>query len=270
MEMEEIKIPLTSPGTFLLDGIAFKQTPYWFDNIFRDLHMSIIQPWGEPKRLYPVIVWVCGGGWRTMDRSAWLSELSWFAKRGWAVASPEYRTVNEKPLPAALCDIKTAIRYLRSHAKQYGFDPGRIAVMGESAGGHLAALTGLTGDDPRFQDGDCPGVSDRVGAVVDWYGPVSEDILLEHCRKDAAPGDGQALPLSPLQYIDGHTPPFCILHGTEDSLVPIAESERFFGALRSRGVPARFYAVAGAGHATQEFHQDEIKQLILSFLEQSV
>lgn len=269
--MEEISVSLSKPGTFLLDNITFKQTPYWFDNIVKDLHMSVIQPWGEPGRPWPVIVWVCGGGWRTMDRSAWLSELAWFAWHGWAVASPEYRTVNEKPFPASLCDIKSAIRYLRANAGRYGFDANRIAVMGESAGGHLAALTGITAGRAEFDDGDFPGISDSVNAVVDWYGPVSEAFLSEHRHDEAASLEEKStLPLSPLSYLGDNIPPFCILHGTEDRIVPIAESRLFHEALAKRGAAARFYAIRGAGHATQEFHQEDVKQLILNFLEETV
>lgn len=267
--MREITIPLSQPGTFLLDNITYKQTKYWFDNIYRDLHMSIVQPWGEPERRYPVILWVCGGGWRTMDRNAWLSELSWFAKHGWAVASPEYRTSNEKPFPAALCDVKSAIRYLRAHAGQYGLDPGRIVIMGESAGGHLAALAGVSGDCPDFKKGDYPGESDHVSAVVDWYGPVSESFLDE--RLPATVGEGK-IPgaRSPLYYLGADTPHFLLLHGTDDRVVPIAESERFCRALQEHGVPVQFYAIQGAGHATQHFHQEEVKRLILNFLEETV
>lgn len=268
--MQEITIPLTQPGTFLLDDITYRQTRYWFDNIFRDLRMSIVQPWGKPGQRCPVILWICGGGWQTMDRNAWLSELSWFAKHGWAVASPEYRTSNEKPFPAALYDIKAAIRYLRAHAEQYGFDPERIVLMGESAGGHLAALAGTSGDCSGFwEDGD-PGVSERVKAVVDWYGPVSETFLGENLHAAVMAEGADPGVLSPLSYLGKDTPPFLLLHGTDDTVVPIEESEKFCRALEEQGVPVRFYTIRGAGHATRHFHQEEIKRLILDFLEEAV
>lgn len=126
----------------------------------------------------PTIVWLCGGAFRVMDRSAWMPELMRYAEAGFVVASVEYRTGNEAVFPAPLIDVKAAIRYLRAHAKEFCVDPEIIISMGESAGGALACLLGVTGEKREFDQGEYQEQSSGVCAVVDYYGLTDMTISL--------------------------------------------------------------------------------------------
>ena len=107
--------------------------------------MDLIYP-EDLGRKYPCIVWICGGAWLEMDKSAHLAYLAGLARSGFVVASVEYRTSNEAKFPKQLEDVKSAIRYLRAHADRFCIDPEHFGVMGESAGGYLAAMTALATD----------------------------------------------------------------------------------------------------------------------------
>lgn len=205
-----------------------------------------------------------------------------FAARGFAMASIEYRLTGEAIFPAQLHDVKTAIRRLRSVASQYGFDGERIGVWGSSAGGHLAALTALSGDSvmepERPEHGE---FSTRVAAVLEGYGPMdflrmdeqrpkpgtfTEDPEAAHRPKGppaASPDSPEsrligapihtrpdiARTASPLAYAKAGAPPFLILHGRSDSLVPMGQSELLFDALAATGNEATLLLIDGIGHA---------------------
>lgn len=135
---------------------------------------------------YPVIIWIHGGGYLSGDKSG--SDVN-FAKeglnRGYAVVSINYRLAEEARFPAQIYDVKTAIKYLRANAQTYNLDPNKFAVWGSSAGGHLAALAGTSGDDPSLENNSMgyPNVSDKVQAVVDEKGPINFGILLPQLQK---------------------------------------------------------------------------------------
>ena len=133
---ETIKIQVEAPQYSVVTGTTFAQVDAWFGHTRKDLKMDIIYP-EDQERLYPCIVWICGGAWVTMDRSAHLAYLAGLARSGFVVASVEYRTSNEAVFPAQLVDIKSAIRYLRAHSDRFRINPEQFGVMGESAGGHL-------------------------------------------------------------------------------------------------------------------------------------
>ena len=139
---ETIKIQVEAPQYSVVTGTTFAQVDAWFGHTRKDLKMDIIYP-EDQERLYPCIVWICGGAWVTMDRSAHLAYLAGLARSGFVVASVEYRTSNEAVFPAQLVDIKSAIRYLRAHSDRFRINPEQFGVMGESAGGHLTAMAAL-------------------------------------------------------------------------------------------------------------------------------
>jgi acetyl esterase/lipase len=228
---------------------------------YRPLRLDLHIPAGEGP--WPLVVWVHGGGWRTGDRRTLpetIEPLDFFGRiqrRGYAVASVDYRLSAEAIFPAQLHDVKAAIRWLRAHAAAYALDPGRFALWGESAGGHLAALAGLTADASLEGDVGLIGVSSAVRAVVDWYG-VSDIIAL------GRPGpDSSLLPLlggqptevrelatlaSPTEHAHGDAPPFLCMHGTEDKVVPYSQSEHLAAMLHAYGVRCDLYPVPGADH----------------------
>jgi acetyl esterase/lipase len=253
----------------MADDIVYAQRPDFWDITFRQLRLSLLRPrtyFDYDKRVVrPIIVFICGGGFTDMNRNVWVPELSWFAKRGYTVASVDYTTRTSSRFPEQLTDIKEAIRFLRAHAVEFGLDPARFAVMGESAGGYLSAMTGVTGKIREFDKGGNPDQSSEVQAVVPWYPSVNpggtkfEDSIV-------LPQDIKNYP-NVLDFVHKEAPPYMILHGTADTLVPVFESEMLYDALQKAGVEAELIILEGAEHAAAHFIQPQVKQMILDFLD---
>ena len=273
---ETIKINVTEPTYAAITGITFSQVDYWFGHTRRDLKLDIIYP-EDPEKLYPCIVWICGGGWLTLDRSAHLPYLAELARSGFVVASVEYRTSNEAAYPAQVIDIKAAIRYLRAHSERYRIDPERFGVMGESAGGYLTAMAALA-EDPAFDVGDYLEYSSRVQAACPWYPPTdvtgfpypspleaaaSPESLLLHMNVMLQPED--ALKACPVSYVSKDAPPFMIIHGTNDHTVPFSQGEILHDKLEAAGCDVKLIAIEGADHADRQFFQEETWQRIIGF-----
>ena len=155
------------------------------------LHMDLLVPWtaerpGFEKRC-PLIVFIQGSSWTTPDRGYEIPQLSFFARRGYVVATVQHRSIFEgAPFPAFLQDVKCAIRFLRKNADPYAIDPERVAVWGTSSGSNAAMLVGLTGDDSDFVTGESAGLSDSVQAVVGCFGPADIRDLVWNARHSAA------------------------------------------------------------------------------------
>ncbi|MER6117602.1 alpha/beta hydrolase [Streptomyces sp. NPDC001743] len=231
------------------------------------LRLDLYLPEGVPGPR-PVIVWLPGGGWQRAARGMGPHLGRLFAQRGYAMADVEYRSSRTAVWPAQLHDVKAAVRYLRSVAEVRGLDAERIGVWGSSAGGHLAALLGLTGGDPEWEgNGGHAAYSSEVRAVVDGYGPTD----LPHMDADSPPGGvvndidpasppwgllggpttdhpERAHQASPVSHVHGPAAPFLILHGDADLLVGPAQSQRLFDALHDVGGDATLVSVHGAGH----------------------
>ncbi|MDE6517830.1 MAG: alpha/beta hydrolase, partial [Acetatifactor sp.] len=273
-----IKIKKTKEVLSLITSIAFSNVPCWYDAARRDLHMDLIIPKNRQGHVKcPVVIWICGGAYMVVDHSVWMPEMVRFARAGYVVASVEYRTSNEAQFPAQLVDVKSAVRYLKAHSEQYCIDPDRIFVMGESAGGTMACLIGATADQKEYDQGDYLEYDSSVKGVVDFYGLVDLDaVACNAC--DTVPawtmqaflGAGykreQAEKASAIKYINEKTPPFMILHGTEDPTVPIGQSRNLYETLQKNGIRADYYEVEGAAHGDDVFYEDGIVDKILDFL----
>ena len=272
----------------LITDITFSNVSCWYDASRRDLKMDLILPKNRTAHsACPTIVWICGGAYRVVNRSVWLPEMMRFARAGYVVASIEYRTSNEAIFPAQLIDVKSAVRFLRAHAKEYCVDPGKIFALGESAGGTMASLLGVTGNQKELDQGDHLDQTSAVQGVVDYYGVVDlSDASAEKDRKLAAANQSNDVPYfafeeflgvgygkaeadkaSAIQYVSEETPPFMILHGTEDAVVPMAQSEKLYNTLQKAGIPCEIAVVEGAAHGDDLFYQDEMTDLVLSFLD---
>lgn len=271
----------------LITDITFSNVSCWYDASRRDLKMDLILPKNRiVHSACPTIVWICGGAYRVVNRSVWLPEMMRFARAGYVVASIEYRTSNEAIFPAQLIDVKSAVRFLRAHAKEYCVDPGNIFALGESAGGTMASLLGVTGNQKELDQGDHLDQTSAVQGVVDYYGVVDlSDASAEKDRKLAAANQSNDVPYfafeeflgvgygkaeadkaSAIQYVSEETPPFMILHGTEDAVVSMAQSEKLYNTLQKAGIPCEIAVVEGAAHGDDLFYQDEMTDLVLSFL----
>jgi acetyl esterase/lipase len=280
--------------TSLLLGIApakgqetFEATPQSWPNVrlYKDLaylpnghqrqKLDLYVPENSGE-LMPLIVWIHGGGWMGGSKSH-CPPLPWTGK-GYVVASIDYRLSQDAKFPAQIEDCQAAIRWLRLHAKEYRIEPDRIVAWGGSAGGHLASLLGTAGDVSDWEQ-RLPSVSSRVQAVIDWYGRadltrVSTDptladspsaLLLGGCGKEVAELAKKA---SPILHVSKDDPPFLIIHGTLDSLVPVRQSQAFAGALKEAGVDSHLVILEGASHGGEEFLSCEQVKIIDAFLQE--
>jgi len=228
----------------------------------------------------PLIINIHGGAFRmgTKSDGVPLDHLS----RGYAVASIGYRLSQHALFPAQIEDCKAAARWLRANAAKYGLDPDRFAAWGASAGGHLSAMLGTTGDVKEFEVGEHLGVSSRVQAVVDYFGPTDFLQMDAHRPPNGMIHDPADSPESqlvggaiqenkemtrranPVTYVTKDDPPFLIVHGDSDPLVPHHQSELLTSALEKAGVPVTFYTVKGAGHG--RFSDPKVTELTAEFL----
>jgi len=231
----------------------------------RVLHAEIAYPKNPPSGPMPAVLWIHGGGWYAGDHKS--NPAMILVTRGYFTASIEYRLSGEAKWPAQIEDCKLGVRWLRANAAKYHVDPEHIGCWGLSAGGHLVACLG-TMDDPKFEgNGGYPGVSSRVQAVVDFYGPTdmtegSEGIQSVAEGVDASyvfglfgahfsdkPGIWKEG--SPIVYVKASDPPFLMVHGDKDKTVPHTQSEKLLAALQKAGVPAELITVKGGGHGLQ-------------------
>ena len=284
--IRELKIENKEPVVLLGTGLVYKQMPFWCKGSFRNLTISLLRErchntYDPPAEQKPCIVFLCGGSWSVMDPTVWMAEMTYYAKRGYVVAGVQYSVSGEAAFPEQVIEIRQAIRYLRAHAEELRIDPERIAVMGESAGGHLAAITALTAEYPAFDNGEYSGYSSAVSCAVIYYGPNAiydhkqlgdfplpmlnpAEKLVQTKPLSAKPELWKALDCR--TYITEQAPPFLLLHGTADALVPVSQSDLFYEALEEAKIPTEYLRIEGAQHASAEFFQDETKAMVVEFL----
>lgn len=269
-------------GLWMDTNITYAQVPGWLGNTTRDLKLTVIRHFQtDDDRRYPVIFWFAGGGWMDTDHNVHLPDLVDLAHAGYIVVGVEYRDSNKVQFPGQLEDAKAAVRYLRANADRFQADPNRFVAMGESAGGHLASMLGVTNGRQEFDQGDHLDVSSDVQAAVPFYGVVDPlsakqgsatndfDFVYRNllgAEPEAAPGLDQAA--NPLTYIDRRTVPFLIFHGTDDKVVPVQDSERLYEQLIASQVPADLYILKGAEHMDVKFLQPQVLKIIEDFLTQ--
>jgi acetyl esterase/lipase len=246
-----------------MDGVALK--------------MDLYYPSSDQSPL-PVTMYVHGGGWSNGDKAegSGAQEIPALQNAGFLVVSVNYRLAPEYPFPAMIQDIKCAVRYLRAQASQYNLDPNRIGVWGGSAGGHLVNLLGTTDESAGFDVGEYLEYSSRVQAVVSMFGPTDLTVQFEGGYEGASrvfDGFDAAL-ASPVTYVSADDPPFLMLHGDTDKLVPIEQSQILLAALQAVGVPAELVTVINAGHSfkpvdskTINPSRKEITQMVVEFFE---
>lgn len=294
---KELEIEVKEEVITLGADLIYMQKPYWCNAGFYPLKMSLIRPrsffsYDKVKEPMPVIVWLAGGGWTEVDHNVWIPELTYFAKKGYLVASVSYSVSPTWTFPEPLLEVKQAIRYLRAHAGELNIDPDRIALMGESAGAHIAALVGTTGGMEKFEKGDYLEYSSGVQAVVLYYPPIDmedfegrgdvdsynekpqyllrgelEPQSLFHGMVHVRNSREASREMDPRTYVGPDTPPCLMLHGTADTQVSSYHSEAMYKALKEAGAEAELYLIRGAEHADHAFVQPEIKELVLDFLQ---
>jgi acetyl esterase/lipase len=251
-------------GTKILKDLAY--VPGGHERQKLDLYLP---PTGSG---WPLVVAIHGGAFRMGDKGG--EPAGAFVARGFAVAAINYRLSQHALFPAQIEDGKAAVRWLRANAAQHGYDPDRIASYGASAGGHLAAMLGTAGDVKAFDVGGNAGVSSRVQAVVDFFGPTdflqmdahrpSEQAMV-HDTPDSPESQLVGGPIrdnpekvaraNPITYVTKDDPPFLIVHGDADLLVPHHQSVLLEAALRKAGVPVRLVTIPGGPHGGETVRQ---------------
>lgn len=234
----------------------------------------------------PLIVWIHGGAWLGGSKDGGVMALP-FVEKGYAVASINYRLSQHALFPAQIEDCKSAIRWLRMNAKTYNLNPERFGVWGASAGGHLAALVGAAGGAPEFEGkGAEANQSSRVQAVVDFFGPTDVTQMqahalpgsrMQHDSPDAPEARliggpvqenvEKAQRANPVKYVGKDAPPFLIVHGEQDPLVPCHQSELLYEALKRAKCDVTFYKIAGAGHGGPEFNSVMARAMVEAFFD---
>lgn len=212
---------------------------------------------------FPLVVFIQGSAWRKQDLYTAIPNLCHIASKGYVVASVEIRDTDITRFPAAIEDVKCAIRFMRKNAEEYGLDRNRVAVWGDSSGGHLSLMTGLTMGE--YDNGLYSEQTDEVSAVIDYYG-VTDLItlgkynnILDHDAADSPEGlfiGGRvkdhvelAKKASPLhQELSKKIPPVLIIHGDSDNIVHVNQSIEMYKALKKHGQKVSFYKVIGADH----------------------
>lgn len=268
------------------EGVKVERDIVYAQASGKDLLMDIYRPVKQSGAL-PVVVWVYGGAFRAGSKDdGQTGTATWLATHGYAVVAFNYRLSQVAKFPAQANDCKAAIRWLRVNARKYGLDARRIAAWGASAGGHLSAMLGTSGGVAELE-GDLgnPSESSRVQAVVDFYGPT--DFLQmdaqsipggqKHDPPDSPESQLVGGPIqenkervaraNPVTYVTPDDPPFLILHGDRDPLVPVGQSELLHTALRRAGVPVTFHKIVGAGHGGPEFSSRLVRAMVLAFLD---
>jgi acetyl esterase/lipase len=206
---------------------------------------------GEPA---PVAVYLHGGGWRGGSKAigGWMKNVTAeLLGRGYVVAAVDYRLVPDVTWPAFFHDVKAAVRFLRASAGKYHLDPDRVGTWGTSAGGHLAALLGTTDAAAGLEgDGGNPDQSSRVQAVVDLFGPTDLPRMRRAAEmaEIAFGGTGGLKQASPVEYVSRDDPPFLIIQGDSDRVVPAEQSEFLHERLRSAGALAKLVIVKNGSH----------------------
>ncbi|MEZ6056129.1 MAG: alpha/beta hydrolase [Planctomycetaceae bacterium] len=237
---------------------------------------------GKTRGLPPLVVYVHGGAWRAGSRGK--PPVSDWTSLGFAVASVDYRLSTMDRFPAQIHDIKAAIRYLRAHHERLQIDTSVIAIVGSSAGGHLAALVGVTNGDRELEGtvGDHLEQSSDVQAIVSYYGASNLETILSQSTPHGLSVRVPALELllggqpekvvalakqaSPVTHVDKSDPPLLLVHGDQDRQMPVNQSLELQGAYEAVNRPVTLQVLHGSGHGGAEFYAPPARDVAIEFL----
>ena len=256
------QIPRRPSGVVTRRGIGYRD----------GLRLDLITP--AVPGPHPLVVYVPGGGFVRAPRGLAQRERAFVAAAGYAVASVEYRTVRQgATVPDGLADLRAAVDHLTGQAGEYGIDSGRIGLWGESAGGYLASIAGLS--------------DSRIRAVVDEFGASDLSVMADGFdeRMGTALADPRhpvrrygATETNPVDLVRADAPAFLILHGDDDRIIPPAQTLALHRALRDAGADSTYYPLAGAGHGMLSLSRRQARQwtsvqaltLITEFLDRTL
>lgn len=270
-------------------GTALLNVPY-AEKSGRTLTLQILLPPMERDSVerFPCVVFVQGSAWFEQRIGQELPALADFTRRGYVVAIVQYRPSPVAPFPAQIKDTKSAVRFLRRQAADHHIDPHRMALWGDSSGGHTTVLTYLTADDQDFSDEP---VAEELGlrCFIDYYGPtdisrMNEEPSIQNHIASASP-EGMVIgghdvldhpelvaPTVAMNHVptDRRLPPLLMMHGSKDRLVPFHQSVLLFEALAAADQPVEFYQLHGSDHGGPAFWQPEVLDLVDEFLRKNL
>ena len=281
-----IDVPVVEGRIDAISGIVYNQVKSL--RAVRQLRMTVFVPRDGATK--PAVLYFPGGGFTSSDHEKFLEMRYALARAGFVVAACEYRTVPDK-FPALLNDAKAAVRFLRAHASEYGIDPSRIGILGDSAGGYVVQMMGATNGEKTWDKGDFLQESSDVQAVASIFGisdlrsigeglgqdkvhgsPAVTEALLVHgpafkgfAGASILSDDDKAREASPIGHVDGSEPPFLLMHGSADKVVSPLQSKRMFEALQKAGVPAEYVLLRDAGHGDLPWYQPAVIARVVTF-----
>lgn len=268
---------ITAAAQTVPDNVLFEKDVQYSQG--NRLAMDIARPKGDGP--FPAIVAIHGGGFVGGERSFHHPTILKLAGRGYVAATVSYRLAPANMFPAAVQDVKAAVRFLRANAAKYAIDPERMAAIGGSAGGHLALMIGLTPGVPEFETPPNREQSSRVSAVVSYfpptdfvrmYGKSSEaaNVLPQFLGGTPTNAPGAHVIASPLHWVTPLAPPTLLIHGTDDRIVPFEQSQWLLDRLKSAGVRAELESIAGADHGFQGADAERAERRMMEFLDQNL
>lgn len=279
------QIPADIKSIFPEGTIMNINIPYAGDTLKKHLLDIYLPP--KAKGKIPLVIWIHGGAWRQNDKFADMdymkSMINSLIENNYAIASIDYRFSTTAVFPAQLQDCNAAIDFLYKNADKYKIDKDRFALMGFSAGAHLASMVGLSNNENirnfRMKE---EALSFKIKAVVDFYGP-SEMLVGSMMLKDldtfaikkllgarALERPDLAKIASPTTYVDKNDPPFLIIHGEKDELVPVSQSYILQSYLKLNNVKNELIIVKGAPHFGVMFDSVEIRNKVFQFLKMNL
>lgn len=253
-----------------------------------ELALQLVKPqWSSGGQGFPLVVFIQGSAWTKPNQFWEIPQLCELVRHGFVIASVTHRSCFQTPAPAFLKDVKAALRFLKAHAREYDIDKSRVCAWGTSSGGNTALLLGVTADDPAFETEEWAGESTRVQAVVDCFGPADMAMLIANYEGTMPLDDTNILYtlggrdpenwidnlklVSPAEYVKPgrDLPPFLILHGDADDVVPYADSEAMHDKLIANGYEADLVCVKDAPHEGN-FWSKQLLTIIFDFIEKQL
>lgn len=292
VESTLLSVPVKTPLINQISNVVYEQVPMrGYPNAA--MKMDILQPKSDKK--LPAIVYVTGGGFINANKDNGIQLRMHLAEAGYVVASIQYRVAPTARFPEPLEDVKASIRYLKSHAQQFGIDPDRVGIIGGSAGGYLTAMAAASNGTRTFDKGENLQVSSDVKAAVDLYGlsdltrigdDYSDSVKEAHKSAGATEAlwvngspvfggkDGGILAdldsaekANPISYISKTSAPMLLMHGTKDTVVSPSQTDILFQALQKHHIPSQRYLVEGAAHGGIYWNQKEVLDIITRFFD---
>jgi acetyl esterase/lipase len=257
--------------------IVFEQNVEYANPDGQHLMLNLARP-KEDGAKRPAVVCIHGGGFRAGNRTGWDARCKKMAEQGYVAITVEYRLAPKYQFPAAVQDVKTAVRWLRANAQRLGVDPDRIGTVGDSAGGHLALFLGVTAGVKEFEGTDYADQRSDVTCVVSYYGP--SDFTKSYGKSvDAA----EVLPLwlggdveherkrhilaSPLYWVSPKSAPTLFLHGTKDTYVAHEQAVWMYDRLKAAEVEAELVTLDGAGHGFKGTDAEKAEKAMMEWFD---